>query len=686
MTQDISATTLVANRAAGMPSLCKVYVQWDGVNWTDESAYVVSASGRLEAVNTDQGLCAVGNSIADEAKVTLNNQTERFTPWYASGALYSYINNRSWLGLGIRVYLGYYTTPELLSNTGFETAGTGGADTFGSWTETPGNGAIASEATLVNAGSKAAKLTAGASSNTTVHQDVTVTAGATYTLKFYTRGDGTNGGKYSLYDVSNSANIVAVTNTGVTGTTYTLVNVPFTAPGGCTTVRVTLGCPVAESGIAYYDDVSVTPTPATSATTAQGVFVMKGHIEDYQIDVVGRSVTISAKDKSQRLLEFRPRTALLENLRTDEIIEQYINTLPATQRQTIAGGTLVLDKGTYSIPYAWIDDEPLWGELIKIVEAEGGRLYYSPSGDSGTSSALVFENATHLLTVANTVPIFTTDEYTELSGGIGKSRVEYKNAIEVWYYPQQVANERVVWASAEQFRVPAGATKTVKAEFDNAAWSVRDPVNDDHYKDFIVTTAGGATRVDAASITISLYDGATRRVWAQQAYIKVVNLLATDLYVRKLELRGRPVVQGKEQKVTLYRADDGSIIEDPADDAPRAGWRTLTIDNKYVQTREHADSLARFLLDRYSANRLTQRVSVAKAMPWLEVGDRVALTAPGGLSAEYYIQALDWSWGKDNFPMTLDLLPTDNLFKYSDYFLMGTSVLGNGAGKGRAFY
>jgi len=152
---------------------------------------------------------------------------------------------------------------ELLSNPGFETSGTGGADVFGSWTEATGDGAIASETSLIHGGTKAAKLTAGASSNTTLQQAVVVVPGYHYVLTFYTRGDETYDGKYQVYDVTNSANIVATVDTGVTGATYTLVTVAFTAPAGCVSARITLGCPVENGGIAYFDDVSVLPADFT---------------------------------------------------------------------------------------------------------------------------------------------------------------------------------------------------------------------------------------------------------------------------------------------------------------------------------------------------------------------------------------------------------------------------------------
>jgi hypothetical protein len=148
-------------------------------------------------------------------------------------------------------------TVDLIVNGGFETAGAGAPDYFGTWAETAGDGAIADEGVIINAGSHAAKLTAGATANTFVSQDIVVRAGITYNFSFYTRGDGTNSGRYGVYDLSNTADLIAQITTGIAGTTYTKFQVSFTTPAGCISVRVYVSCPAINTGIAYFDDVSV---------------------------------------------------------------------------------------------------------------------------------------------------------------------------------------------------------------------------------------------------------------------------------------------------------------------------------------------------------------------------------------------------------------------------------------------
>ncbi len=155
---------------------------------------------------------------------------------------------------------------ELLANIGFETAGAGGADVFANWTENAGDGAIArtTVAGEFHSGVAACKLARGAAAGVPaqVDQVITVVPGVTYTLTFWTRGDGTNAGRYYIYDVTNGAVIVDYTETGVTGAAFAQKQVTFTAPAGCVSARMQLLCPAANSGWACFDDTSLQATLA----------------------------------------------------------------------------------------------------------------------------------------------------------------------------------------------------------------------------------------------------------------------------------------------------------------------------------------------------------------------------------------------------------------------------------------
>ncbi len=156
----------------------------------------------------------------------------------------------------------------LLSNPGFESAGAGDPDFFANWTEAADDGVIFDEGTLVHGGSHACGFTAGAATQiTSVSQAVAVTAGQKYILWYYTRGQAggsTTAGRVRVYDVTNAADILAATSSGVTAAAYTLCSYTFTAPAGCTSVSIWLYCNTTNTEEVYFDDVTLGVLPASS--------------------------------------------------------------------------------------------------------------------------------------------------------------------------------------------------------------------------------------------------------------------------------------------------------------------------------------------------------------------------------------------------------------------------------------
>lgn len=161
----------------------------------------------------------------------------------------------------------------LNGNDGFETAGAGGADVFGSWTEAAGNGAIAAETGEGNfqSGAKSAKLTTGADGLVKLTQDVAVKPGVSYYLQISFKADGTNIPRAAVYDKTNDADILelaAVAESVEETPAWETVSLGFTAPEDCVTVTITLAGAAAEGAVVYFDDVKVWVSNAPATPTA----------------------------------------------------------------------------------------------------------------------------------------------------------------------------------------------------------------------------------------------------------------------------------------------------------------------------------------------------------------------------------------------------------------------------------
>src|SRR3990172_338218 len=86
----------------------KLEVQWDGITWTDESTYFLSARAN-EKLTGD-----LGEGVASTLDIEVDNNTERFTPDNTSSPIYAYLKPRLKINISIviegypcRMFTGY---------------------------------------------------------------------------------------------------------------------------------------------------------------------------------------------------------------------------------------------------------------------------------------------------------------------------------------------------------------------------------------------------------------------------------------------------------------------------------------------------------------------------------------------------------------------------------------------------
>ena len=151
----------------------------------------------------------------------------------------------------------YLDDKNLLSNPGFETDGVGDPDFWADWVENVSNGTLANETTLVHEGVNAVKMIQGAGIATGITQAaIAVVAGKLHQLRFWTRGDGTYGGRYNIWSSGNGYLIPNSHPTGVTGTTYTEILKLFT-PTVSQNATLYLKAPGTNGGVCYWDTFSL---------------------------------------------------------------------------------------------------------------------------------------------------------------------------------------------------------------------------------------------------------------------------------------------------------------------------------------------------------------------------------------------------------------------------------------------
>jgi hypothetical protein len=179
------------------------------------------------------------------------------------------------------------TGAELLSNTGFESAGGGGADVFANWSEaTSGRTSSVSDETVnFHTGAHSAGLSAfgDGASYASIAQNIVTTASTAYVLSFWVfdLGTGTSELSYSIYDNTGSASIKTgnVVMTGAAG--WTQRTITFTTPAGCisTEIKFIVGPFSSFTTAMYYvDDVSAKASAgSTSRVETLAEYISSGN-------------------------------------------------------------------------------------------------------------------------------------------------------------------------------------------------------------------------------------------------------------------------------------------------------------------------------------------------------------------------------------------------------------------------
>jgi hypothetical protein len=127
--QDTTGTSLVTSYASpSRVAARRVEVQWDGANWTDETSRVQTLAIRHEMLNSALGLPMLGQGLASDASVVLDNRDGRYSATLAGSV--AQVNRPDGIyRVPVRISLGYsgemlrQFTGEIVSAPGGETPG-----------------------------------------------------------------------------------------------------------------------------------------------------------------------------------------------------------------------------------------------------------------------------------------------------------------------------------------------------------------------------------------------------------------------------------------------------------------------------------------------------------------------------------------------------------------------------------
>jgi len=400
---------------------------------------------------------------------------------------------------------------------------------------------------------------------------------------------------------------------------------------------------------------------ANTARGVSGVIVERERDADtVTFNVVGFKQLISTVRVYSPLFSWRPiatktTATSIEDITSGSYVGGPLNFLlwSAGGRPNAQSGTYPTALFYYSLSqahiapkYSWIAGEDGWDEALRLVRAAGGQLYQRPDGVVSYVSPLSMAGGSSLFAL-------TQDDYESIS-----ERGSAEDVVATYtttYVPRILVGMIEVVSDSEPRVIAVGQALTIELE-------PQYPVSS-------IETAGMAgTQLLPEAISATSYDGTqiaqttgythTLTIKAQLVTLVVTNAGSLPFVIEKITLRGTPIVPGEAGTVTV-----GS------------GVPTLSIEqNPYIQSRSHAQRLARMALAFYSVPRPVITASGVLYDPVNhQIGNAGTLTQTDWALSSAPVVLLGVSHQETGVKVDLDMVVMTGLPRLADYFLVQTA-------------
>jgi hypothetical protein len=407
--------------------------------------------------------------------------------------------------------------------------------------------------------------------------------------------------------------------------------------------------PYSSQGGAYHRRCRITCTIDTQATKT----LFLGYIKSVQEDVKRNQITFTVWDVGE-ILRKKYSTVMLKGLLEHEVVAYYL-TLAGLQdgndfispayAASHSGTTATLDYSPDPIDYSWLDDEPVWDELVDVAQAAGARLYVTKEGMVRFEKGWQWTRHSLVETVSQEV-------YQEFAPEADDKA--YYDEVVVSYTERSPGNSQdELWKLEQSRSVYPGKTETINARFSYPATDVVIPQPNVHY--FVRTPSGQDL---SGSVTVNL------QIFAQQAIFTITNptnslVIFSQGRITGVPLVGRPAEQVKKTFGNLFN-------------------RRLEVrENPYVQTKVQAEAIASFLAWWYKTIKKTYNVKGLRGDPKRALGDYVQIKSDTSRTYMGLIINIDWKINVVNnaFAYLQDLRLVQNVFS-DNYFIIGVDSLG----------
>ncbi len=341
-------------------------------------------------------------------------------------------------------------------------------------------------------------------------------------------------------------------------------------------------------------------------------------------------------------------TIILENVRTDEVLDYLFDLMGLTSDQ------YVLDIGYNTIPFFYVERGEQFGSVVsKLIEAEIGSLYMDELG------MIRFKNVYHSYLNNDVVYSFDSSNIIDYSVSDEQSII---NSVKVTANILEVQELQSVWSTTQNALIMPGESVNIWAEFTDPVITVNDPT----YTEAALTDSFySASSSEEEIIPYEDIVPTSMDVFSKSAKMVFTNSGSTNAYLTTVELWGTPAKT--VETVTASDKDQDSI--------DKFEERLHEIDNPYIQTQDMAVTRVTTLLREYKDLGSLIDLEV-KGNSALQISDIVMLDIDG-YSGPYVIRKEVNIVSGGQFSQRLRLRKTTlyDFFTLDQSLLDGTDVL-----------
>ena len=314
------------------------------------------------------------------------------------------------------------------------------------------------------------------------------------------------------------------------------------------------------------------------------------------------------------------------------------------------GVTATIDFSSSKITYAWLDDEAVWDELVKLATSSGSRIY------AGMDGRIYYEGSWRWAApyAGGTI---TTSMYKEYDENIDDKG--FYDSVIVGYAPRVPGEQKMeLWTLSKSRQIAPGKTEEVEARLRYPALSVDAPTLGGD-KGYYLRSLSGEDLSGSCTIGTPEYYG-------QQVRMSFTNNSTKTVVLGNLKITGVPLV-GQPSEQT--RADIGSIRYN----------RPLEVrENLYLQSKIQADVIKEFLKWWYATIKTVYNLKGMRGDPSRRLMQRISIETPNGTYSAIIIR-IGWTIdvSRNKISYTQDITAIEDVFAADTYFILGTDTLGS---------